>query len=173
MAQQTHELSQGRQRGRTAVDVAVAFYGLAGLIALAAGAWLLLSTTTAMTGGCYVVFHLQGSRLLTLGSQDGFLCEQTTDLLGLIVPALVAATLLPTAWRLRRKPPRLGPVVAVGVVVGLAVAALPLAFILWAVDFYGFPPGPLELVIFAGPFLWALVSAVIVGRQAMARERPA
>lgn len=173
MAGQTHELSAGRQRGRTAMGLAVAFYGLAGLVALAAGAWLLFSTTTAMTGGCYVILHLQGSPLLTLGSQDDFLCEQTTDLLGLIVPAFVAATLLPTALRLRRNPPRLGPVVAVGVVVGLGVAALPLAFILWALDFYGFPPGPLELVIFAGPFLWALVSAVIVARRAMARERPA
>ena len=147
------------------IVLAVAYYLIVGLIGLGAAALLLFSTVTAIAGGCYVVFHVQATGpLLALGQQGS--CGQNTDLLGLIVPSLVAVILLTTARRLRRNPPGIGPVVAVGVVVGLAVALLPLVFIVWAADFYDQTPGPLELVIFVGPFLWALASAVIVGRYA-------
>jgi len=162
--------SVGPRRG-SGIWLAVAYYLIAGLIGVGAAAWLLLSTVTAIVSdGCASFSLMNSGEIFALGPTGLFagagMCEQRTDLLGLIVPSLVAGTLLPTARRLWGNPPRLGLVVGVGVVVGIAVAALPLIFIVWATNFYGFPPGPLEVIIFIGPFLWALASAVVVWRQA-------
>jgi hypothetical protein len=163
MVEQKQEREPTTPRRRSGIGIAVAYYLIAGLIGLGAAAWLLLSTVSAIAGGCYVVFHVQSSGpLLVLGEQGS--CEQYTDLLGLIVPSLLAVILLTTAGRLRRDRPRLGLLVAFGIVAGLAAALLPLVVIVWAADFYDYSPGLLELVMFVGPFLWALASAVIVGR---------
>jgi len=83
-------------------------------------------------------------------------------------------TLLPAAIRLRRNPPQVGPLVGVAVVVGVVVALLPIILILWAAaadlsgefNIFGSKVQTVGLVLlFSGPLLWALASAIIVWRQ--------
>lgn len=149
---------------------AIAYYGLVGLIGAALAAWFLFSLLGSFLGG-YCEFEAPG---------EFFLCGHS--LLDLIAPAvafIIAATLLPTARRLARKPSRLGPVVAAGVVVGIGVAVLPILLILWAADFsadfniFGSKVPTAGLVLlFTPPLLWALQSAMIVRRQAARPEDP-
>ena len=64
-----------------------------------------------------------------------------------------------------------------GAIVGVAVAVLPIALILWAADssdafnIFGSKIPTVGLVLlFAGPLLWALASVAIVWREAARRE---
>ncbi len=149
-------MRQGRGRG---IRLAAAYYLIAGLIGTALGAYYGLSLAQAILGD-------YGHSL--------------QDFLVPIVGSLVGVTLLPSARRLRRDPPQLGLLVGAGVVVGLAVAALPIVLILWVADLFGsfnvfgseIPTVRLVLP-FVGPLLWAIASAVAIWRQATREERRA
>jgi len=113
-----------------------------------------------------------------IGASYGVLCDHSLqDFAAPSIAAIVGVTLVPTARRLRQDPPRLGTLVGVGVVVGLAVAVLPIVLILRAADLFGdfnifgskVPTVGLVL-LFAGPLLWALQSALTVWRHAGRRD---
>jgi hypothetical protein len=156
---------------RTGLRLAALFYGLVGLIGLAVGGMLLVSTVTALASGCHVVINGPGIEGLTLNASPDFTCEQYTDLTGLLLPGLVAGIMLPAARRLWRNPPRVGVLGGVAAVMGVALALLPLLFFLWALDFYGFPASPIEIFLYTAPALWAIASAVIVARHAVRSRR--
>ena len=130
-----------RQRPGVGIRLAAAYYLIIGLIAAAFAAGFLQSL-------------------------------EPQDFLNPIVASVGSVIFLATARRLWRDPPRLGRLVGVGVVLGIAVAVLSIALILWAADFsgefniFGSKVPTVGLVLlFSGPLLWALASAVIVWRQ--------
>jgi hypothetical protein len=155
---------QGRGSG---IRLAAAYYLFAGLIGAALGAWIVFSLVGAILGGYCD----------TTAPGELFCGEYLPDFLALIVASVVGVTLLPTARRLRRDPPRLGPLVGVGVVVGIAVAVLPIVLILRVADLFGSfnifgseVPTVRLVLPFIGPLLWALASAVAVWRQAAGKQ---
>jgi len=159
MVDQQPESQRLPPRPGSGVGVAVAYYGLLGLIGAALAAWFLFSTVEALLGG----FCDPGAQVL---------CHYVQDFIAPTIALVVGVTLLPAAIRLRRNPPQVGPLVGVAVVVGVVVALLPIILILWAAD----PSGEFNIfgekvptvglvVLFSGPLLWALASAVIVWRE--------
>ncbi len=170
MVDQEQEGATGTPPRGSDTGPAVAYYGLVGLIGAALAAWFVFSLLEAFLGG-YCPIGRPGELSL---------CGHSLrDLIAPVVASVVGATLLPTARRLRRNPSRLGPLGGVGVVVGVAVAVLPIVLILWAADFssdfniFGSKVSTAGLVLlFAVPLLWALQSAVIVWRQAARPEEP-
>ena len=156
-----------RRRGNN-LGPAVAYYGLVGLIGAALTAWFVISTIEALLGG-----------YCDPGAE--FLCHYLPDLIAPTIAFVVGVTLLSTAWRIRRDPPRLGPLVSVGAVVGVAVAVLPIPLVLAAayssslasggsgsdeIDIFGAKiPTAVLVVLSAGPLLWAVHSAVMVRRE--------
>jgi hypothetical protein len=159
MVAQQPESQRGPPQPGSGLGLAVAYYGFVGLIGAALAAWFVLSTVEALLGG----FCDPGAE---------FLCHNVQDLIAPTIACVVGLTLLPTAMWLRRNPAQLRPLVGVGVIVGVVVALLPIIVILWAADFSGefnifgskVPTAALVL-LFSGPLLWALASAVIVWRQ--------
>lgn len=130
-----------RQQRRVGVELAAAYYVIAGFIAAA-----------------FAVGEAQ------------FIEENVPDL---VVAAMVSVILLVTARRLWHVPPRLGLLVGVGVALGIAVAALPIVFILSVADIVGSiavfgPQMPTVnlVLIFVPPLVLAVGSAVAVWRAA-------
>jgi len=141
---------------------AVAYYRIVGGFGAALGAWFVLSLVREMGDGCPPGGAVCGHSLL--------------ELIPPFVASVVGLTLLPTARRLRADPPRLGPLVGIGAVGGVAVAVLPIVLIVWAAagsgefNIFGSKVSTVGLVVlFVPPLLWALWSAVIVARYAHRR----
>lgn len=160
----------GRRPGRS-IGLAVVYYLVAGLLALAAAATSVFTVVSAIGSGCQLFFSPTeaSNGRGPLAPEETFSCQQHVDFVGPIVAIVVAVVMLATVRRLTRDPMRWGPLVGVGVVVGIAVAVLPLYFIVWVVNFYRYTATLLELAIGLGPLLWALPSGVIVWRQAARR----
>jgi hypothetical protein len=156
----------GARPSRAGLGPAVAYYAAMGLFGLALAAWFVLSLVEAVTAG-----YCEGG--------GGLVCGHSLEsLIAPSIAALVAATLLPTARRLRRQPPDVGPVSAVGAIVGVLIALLPNALIVMVggpegeINIFGSKTPVLALLaIFVWPFLWALASAITVWREAARRGK--
>jgi hypothetical protein len=152
-----------QQRGSD-MGPAIAYYAIVGLIGAALAAWFLLSTVEAIAGG----YCDPGA---------AFLCHYPQDFVAPSIAAVVGVTLLGTAWRLRRVPPRFGPLVVVGAAIGVAVPLLPIGLVLWAIgplgslDIFGPSniPATAVVLVFGLPLLWALASGDIARRRAPRR----
>ncbi len=168
---QSHAMSQPhrqapRQRPNgLALRAASWYYAAMGLFGLGLAAWFVLSLVETIAAGY-------------CESAGGVLCgHYPMDLVAPSIAAIVGATLLPTARRLRRDPPGVGAWTAVGAAVGVLIALLPNALILYAggeegtINIFGSKtPVFALLAIFAWPLLLAVTSAVAVWREA-ARQR--
>ena len=95
------------------LGTAVGYYALMGLFGAALATWFVFSLATQILAGqC---------------SSFGLLCDRSLqEFIAPGVAGVVGGTLLPTAFRLRRTPPMFGPIVGAGVVVGVAIAVLPI-----------------------------------------------
>ena len=159
----TGAASGPRRRPGRGIKLAAAYYLMMGLIGSALGAWFVLSLVEAI---------LAGYCDTTAGGE--VLCGHALqDFVAPIVASVVAVTLLPTARSVRRDPPGVGLLVGIGVVVGVVVAALPIILILVVADLFGSfnvfgsqIPTVRIVLLFVGPLLWAVASAVAVWRQA-------
>lgn len=149
----------GTRSRRTPLRFAIAYYVLVGLIAAAVAALFVISTLELLLAG---------------------LCGPAVDVpcSSVSIPTIafvVGVVLLSTAWRIRRDPPQFGRLVNLGAVVGVAVPALPILFILamsdsLRIDIVGSPDlGPVLLL--TGLLLWAVHSAIVVWRGAWGFER--
>jgi hypothetical protein len=155
-----------RKRPGGSIGVAIAYYGIVGLIGAALAAWFVFSLVTdLLSGNCEI------------GAPGAFLCDHSLqDFIAPAIAFVVGIALLPTARRLRRVPPRLGPLVGVGAVVGVAVALLPIVLV--PADFSGsfnifgsMVPTIVLALPFVGLLLLALASAVIVWRLVASQGR--
>ncbi|MBA3778806.1 MAG: hypothetical protein H0X16_05835 [Chloroflexi bacterium] len=154
-------------KARRGLQLARAFYAIAGGIALVGGALTVFSSASAAAQGCELVFSQ--SDIVTPPDTgpipDQPACQQYVQLLEPAAAFLLAVVLLLTVIRLGRDPGHWGPIVPAGVVAGFVAGLAPLAFISWATSFYRFALGPVELLIAGCPLLLALLSAVAVWRS--------
>lgn len=172
MTRQAREHRARTRRHSSNPGSAIAYYALVGLVAATLAAWFVISTLESLLGG----YCDPGA---------DFLCHYIPDLIVPSITLVTGVSLLATARRISREPPRLGPMVGVGTVVGVVVAVLPILLVVVAADGYrrasgtssddfnifgsSFPTAAL-LLLSAIPLLWALHSAVIVWRHGARRR---
>lgn len=153
--------------------VAILYYVVAGLAAGGLAVLNSLGLVSAVTSGCRLLASqdLPELRANRTGESGG--CLHSIDAPNILLTFAVAAILIMAVWQLTRPASRWGARTAMGVLVGVVVGFTPLLFIAWAVDFYRFALGPVELGVALLPLAWAFSSAVLVWRTARTVKQPA
>ena len=151
-----------------AVNLARAYYALAGLIAAGAGVAVIAGAIVTALSGCVLVFS-QSDFFVgppTTGPIPENLpqCQQYVDLVSIGIQLALGAILLLTAWRFSRHDPTSTMLLRAGAVVGIVVGAVPGWFIWWLMDYYHQTPGVPEFAIGLLPFVAGLLAAWVTWR---------
>jgi hypothetical protein len=145
--------------GRAATALAAGYYAIAGAIALLVSMSTAAAAVSAGLDGCVLIV---GEAMVRVpGAISEFGCAQRVDVLETLLGLGAGLVLLVTLVWLGSRSTGLRRFVPLGAITALLTGLLPLATVLWLVDFYRLTWGIVEAGLAGVPLAWAILTGWI------------
>lgn len=152
---------------RSAVLAARAFYAIVAILAFGVAIRNIIGAINAANAGCVLRFSQSDFQLDPFGAPlpGGVTCEVYVGILPIMLGLLAGAVLMITALRIGHSDALSRAVVWVGAVIGVAVAAAPMATVWWLNMYYSqSAPDLVGIIIGVVPLLLGLAAAWVAIR---------